>query len=58
MNESVESRPSSLVDDTYQFPKENQLTAGTWSVVLPVLIVALIVLKSFIYIKDGDRHGK
>ncbi len=37
--------------------KDGQFKMQTWWI-LGLLIVALIILKSFIYIKDGKRHGK
>lgn len=36
---------------------DNQPSYPTW-VVIVGLIVAFIVLKTFIYIKDDKRHGK
>ena len=35
----------------------NQSTMPYWAIPL-VLIVVFVALKLFIYIKDGDRHGK
>jgi hypothetical protein len=55
MNENMKT--SSIVVDTVQTPKPNQLQSPTW-LILIILVIALVVLKSFIYIKDGDRHGK
>lgn len=37
--------------------KSGQFRMETWWI-LGLLIVALIILKSFIYIKDGKRDGK
>ena len=55
MNENMKT--SSIVVDSVQRPKPNQMQAPTW-LILIVLVIALVVLKSFIYIKDGQRHGK
>ena len=38
--------------------KHDQLQAGTWTILIPVLIVSFIALKLFVYIKDDKRHGK
>lgn len=54
----MEQRPSSIVDKSVQFPKADQMTASTWYVIIPFLICAMVVLKTFIYIKDKKRHGK
>ena len=55
----MEARKSSIVtDDVYTLQaKGEQFYAPTW-VLLVGLIISLIVLKSFIYIKDPKRHGK
>ena len=37
--------------------EQSQPSFKTWWIIL-FLIVALVVLKSFIYIKDDKRHGK
>ncbi len=50
-------KTSSIVDKTVQTPQPDQFMMPTWGIII-VLIIALVVLKSFIYIKDGDRHGK
>jgi hypothetical protein len=38
-------------------PKTDQLKMPTYGL-LAVLICALVILKTFIYIKDPKRHGK
>lgn len=48
---------SSIVKEQVQKPKEAQLQLPTWGVIV-VLIIAFFLLKTFIYIKDGKRHGK
>jgi hypothetical protein len=48
---------SSIVTDDVYALKEGQFYLPTWAV-LGTLVVALIILKSFIYIKDDKRHGK
>ena len=40
-----------------QLPQNGQLKLPTWGVIT-VLVVVMIILKMFIYIKDGKRHGK
>ena len=48
---------SSIVDSKVRFPMEEQLSVPTWSIIV-FLIITLVILKSFIYIKDDKRHGK
>ncbi len=48
---------SSIINHPYRFPKKSYLMAPTWLLLL-VLIVAFVVLKYFIYVKDEKRHGK
>ena len=56
MNE--EMKQSSIVDSNTNTPAENaQFSMPTWGII-GFLIVALVVLKTFIYIKDKKRHGK
>ncbi len=55
MNETVKT--SSIVNEKVQTPQNDQTIAPTWFVIV-FLIFALIILKSFIYIKDDKRHGK
>lgn len=53
----MEQRTSSIVDKNVQSIRNDKPAMPTWFI-LCGLIVALVVLKAFIYIKDGDRHGK
>lgn len=53
----MEAKTSSIVTKEVQQPKPDQLQAPTM-LLLVSLIIALVVLKGFIYIKDGKRHGK
>lgn len=50
-------KTSSIVDQSVQKPKPDQFSMPTWGIII-TLIIALVVLKSFIYIKDEKRHGK
>ncbi len=50
-------RTSSLVDSNVEQVNNDQIAAPTWLIVV-ILICAMVVLKSFIYIKDPKRHGK
>jgi len=51
---------SSVVYDDVERPKKDQFKMSNFGIdgIFWVLIVALIVLKTFIYIKDEKRHGK
>jgi len=53
-----EVKISSIVYENVKKPVKDQATFGTWSILLPTLMVAFVVLKVFIYIKDDKRHGK
>ncbi|MFT6068940.1 MAG: hypothetical protein ACJAT2_002950 [Bacteriovoracaceae bacterium] len=53
----MEAKKSSIVTDEVYMLKEGQFYMPTWGV-LVTLVIALVVLKSFIYIKDEKRHGK
>lgn len=55
----MEAKKSSIVTNEVYTLKANgsQFYLPTWGVIV-VLIIALVVLKSFIYIKDDKRHGK
>jgi hypothetical protein len=48
---------TSIFSAPMKAPKENQLVMPTWGL-LAILIVAFIVLKTFIYITDEKRKGK
>jgi len=49
---------SSVVHNEVERPKKDQYSMSNWGGIIPILIIALIVLKLFIYTKDGKRHGK
>ncbi len=53
----MEAKQSSIVTNEVYTLKEGQFYMPTWGVIV-TLIIALVVLKSFIYIKDDKRHGK
>ncbi len=55
---SKDIRESSIVE-THHHAKTpiEQFKVPTWGLVV-VLFITLVVLKSFIYIKDEKRHGK
>lgn len=57
MNEQGTVKTSSIVDKNVQKPQLDQMQAPTWLVIV-FLVIALVVLKKFIYIADGKRHGK
>lgn len=48
---------SSIVTETVSHPQADQFSMPTWGIIV-FLIVAMVVLKTFIYIKDDKRHGK
>ena len=52
-----ETQKSSVVDSNVQTPAKDQFSMPTWGLIV-FLIVALVVLKGFIYIKDKKRDGK
>ena len=49
---------SSVVHKEVERPKNDQFSLSNWGGIIWVLIIALIVLKLFIYTKDEKRHGK
>ena len=53
----MEARKSSIVTNEVYTLKEGQFYLPTWGVIV-VLVISLVILKSFIYIKDPKRHGK
>ena len=57
MEEQGTMKTSSIVDKNVQLPKQDQMMAPTWFIII-FLIIALAVLKTFIYISDEKRHGK
>ena len=54
----MEQKTSSIVDKNVQPIRNDKPKFGTWTVLIPFLIVALVILKKFIYIPDEKRHGK
>ena len=52
----MEARESSIVIKSTEKIEPNQTMASTLTVVV-VLIIALVILKVFIYIKDEKRDG-
>lgn len=50
-------RTSSIVTEAVAHPKAEQFSMPTWGIIV-TLIIAMVVLKTFIYIKDDKRHGK
>lgn len=58
MNESTEvQKESSVVSKSTEGINENQPQYESWMLVLG-LVISLVILKTFIYIKDGKRSGK
>jgi hypothetical protein len=51
----MNAKESSIVIEATEKIEPNQLMAPTWLVLVPVLIIALVVLKKFIYITDEKR---
>lgn len=54
MNNQVES---SIVTSDVKHVREDQFEMPTWGIIV-TLVITFFILKSFIYIKDGKRHGK
>jgi hypothetical protein len=57
VNETNKVQTSSLVNSKTTKAGTGQMTMPTWGLI-GTLIIALVVLKSFIYIKDKKRDGK
>lgn len=56
--ENETAKESTVVTkDVQNIKTEGQFKMPTWGL-LVALVVSLVVLKSFIYIKDKKRHGK
>ncbi len=53
----MEGKTSSVVQEYVEPVQDKQSSLPTWGILI-VLIIAMVVLKSFIYIKDDKRHGK
>jgi predicted nucleic acid-binding Zn ribbon protein len=54
---SNEAKTSSVVNHEVQMLTPNQFRVSSWMIIV-FLIIALVVIKSFIYIKDEKRHGR
>ena len=48
---------STVLQKSAEKPEEGQFSMPTWGLIF-VLILAFVILKSFIYIKDEKRYGK
>ncbi|MCO4792958.1 MAG: hypothetical protein KC493_04560 [Bacteriovoracaceae bacterium] len=58
MNEKTNSKTSTVLQKAEGKPPEkDQPTFPTWGILVG-LVIAFIILKSFVYIKDDKRHGK
>tara|TARA_B100000927_G_C16293116_1_gene400313 strand:+ start:60 stop:224 length:165 start_codon:yes stop_codon:yes gene_type:complete len=53
----MEAKESSIVVESTQLIKKDPFMAPTWLALVPVLIVAMFVLKKFIYISDDKRDN-
>ena len=53
----MNAKESSIVVRSTERIETNQLMAPTWLVIVPVLIVALYILKKFIYISDEKSNS-
>lgn len=53
----MEAKKSSIIVESSELIKKDPLIAPTWLVLVPVLIVALVILKKFIYIADDKRDN-
>ena len=56
-NQGQQVYQSSVLHSHYEPVRDGQFQMPTWGIII-VLIIVFIVLKSFIYIKDDQRHGK
>lgn len=50
-------KESSIVNKYVKKSGTDQFTMPTWGIII-VLVIALFVLKGFIYIKDPKRHNQ
>jgi hypothetical protein len=57
VTEAAANKASSIVDGNVEKVESNQMTVPTIAL-LGGLIVAFLILKSFVYIKDKKRDGK
>lgn len=48
---------STIVNSDVQRINHEQFKMPTWGLIV-VLIITFFILKTIIYIKDGERHGK
>ena len=48
---------SSVLQPSHEPIRDGQFAMPTWSLIV-VLVIIFVILKSFIYIKDGQRDGK
>ena len=53
----MEAKESSIVVKSTELIKKDQFMAPTWLALVPVLIIAMIILKKFIYITDEKRDN-
>ena len=53
----MDQKVSSIAVDSVQRPQQEYFKMPTWGL-LVVLVAALVILKTFIYIKDPTRDGK
>lgn len=56
-NQEVKIFESSVLHSHHEPIRDGQFAMPTWGIII-VLIISFIILKSFIYIKDDQRHGK
>jgi hypothetical protein len=58
MNENTNSKPSTVLQkEEGKPPVKDQPSFPTWGILI-ALVIAFVVLKGFVYIKDDKRHGK
>lgn len=56
-NQDPKVYESVVLHDDHQPIRDGQFAMPTWGIII-VLIISFVILKSFIYIKDDERHGK
>jgi hypothetical protein len=57
MNDQSLAKTSSVANENVQMIRHDQTAVPTWFILI-FLVFSLFILKTFIYIKDGKRHGK
>lgn len=58
MKEKVQTKTSTVLQKGEgRLPLKDQPAFPTWAIMV-ILILAFVILKSFVYIKDEKRHGK